>query len=44
LLNVSGMNNIEISRKRTKLLLEFFDNNLLTKKVVLLKSEFKSVQ
>ena len=44
LVNVSGMNNIEISRKRTKLLLEFFDNNLLTNKVVLLKSEFKSVQ
>ena len=40
LINMEGMNNIEIARKRTKYLLEFFDNNNGKKKIVLLKSEF----
>ncbi len=42
LINMEGMNNIEIARKRTKYLLEFFDNNSGKKKIVLLKSEFTS--
>ena len=40
LINMEGMNNIEIARKRTKFLLEFFENNSSKKKIVLLKSEF----
>lgn len=40
LLNIEGVNNIEISRKRTKFLLDYFENNLNKKKVIQLKSEF----
>lgn len=43
LLNITGLNNIDISKKRTKMILEFMDQNLTKKKVILLQSEFKAL-